>query len=201
MTPRLRAIRTWEDHRDATGHPGTHPTDARRSTCLAARPDLRFDLQGPLAEQLTRGKVAGCHLDPDLARAACRSGTEREAAFGQVGTAQRHIENEGVQDGDLFLFFGWFRAIEHRNGTWRYREHAPFVHRLFGWLQVREIVRTGVRSRSLLWKYPGPRAPPVWGRWDENNPVLLGDQCADDRRQDDTTPRGPARSRRTPRGS
>jgi len=29
--------------------------------------------------------------------------------FGQINAAQSHLENNNVKEGDLFLFFGWFR--------------------------------------------------------------------------------------------
>ena len=78
-----------------------------------------------------------CHLDPDL---AAESGPEVpgcQAAFGQVGAAQRHLDYELVGRGDLFLFFGWFCEVQQVEGTWRYR--------LLGWLQVGEVVRVGER--------------------------------------------------------
>jgi hypothetical protein len=52
-------------------------------------------------------KDARCHLDPDIRPGLVR----REGwmpAFGQVGAAETHLENQGVGMGDLFLFFGWF---------------------------------------------------------------------------------------------
>lgn len=55
------------------------------------------------------GGVGTVHLDPDL-QADCvsrRSGWR--PSFGQVGNAQSHLENQGVEVGDVFLFFGWFR--------------------------------------------------------------------------------------------
>ena len=89
---------------------------------------------GTLVEQLTRGRVparARCHLDPDLHVVAMDHDGAWQAAFGQVGAAQRHLEHEAVGAGDLFLFFGWFRKVEQIDGTWRYRRNAPSVHRLF----------------------------------------------------------------------
>ena len=110
---------------------------------------------GPIVECLTNGRVKGkhrCHLDPDLNADALARSPGWRPAFGQVEIAQRHLENQGVGPGDLFLFFGWFRAVEPGNGgTWRYVRNAPDVHRLFGWLQVSEVVPVGEnlsRARS-----------------------------------------------------
>ena len=48
-------------------------------------------------------------------------------AFGQVESAQSHLEKPRVSGpGDLFLFFGWFRAVERANGgSWKYVRNAP----------------------------------------------------------------------------
>ena len=99
---------------------------------------------GPIVRCLTKGRVNGqqrCHLDPDLNADALERLPGWRPAFGQVGRAQRHLENEGVGPGDLFLFFGWFRAVERANGgSWKYVRTAPKVHMLFGWLQVQEVL-------------------------------------------------------------
>ena len=99
---------------------------------------------GPIVESLTNRRVRGgdrCHLDPDLEADALKRSHGWRQAFGQVEAAQRHLENQGVGPGDLFLFFGWFRAVEPGNGgTWYYDRTAPHVHRLFGWLQISEVV-------------------------------------------------------------
>jgi hypothetical protein len=72
---------------------------------------------GSVISDLTRGRIPAkfrAHLDPDL----CRSSLDRlpnwRPLFGQAGQAQVHLDNHGVGAGDMFLFFGWFRRIEHR---------------------------------------------------------------------------------------
>ena len=46
-------------------------------------------------------------------------------AFGQVGAAQKHLEQQGVSVGDVFLFFGWFRdVIRNTDGRWKYNPRA-----------------------------------------------------------------------------
>lgn len=103
---------------------------------------------GPLVERLTEGRVRGdglCHLDPDLDPAALEDRPPGwRPAFGQVKSAQGHLARQGVGPGDLFLFFGWFRRVEPAaDGGWRYVDGSPHVHRLFGWLQVAEVVAVG----------------------------------------------------------
>lgn len=65
-----------------------------------------------------------CHYDPRL--------NQNVGIFGQANAAQTELDNNGVQKGDLFLFFGWFKDF-HRTGV--------NLHHLFGWLQIGKIIR------------------------------------------------------------
>ena len=104
---------------------------------------------GSLVEDLSKGRIAGkdyCHLDPDLDIGALPRHEDWRPALGQAGGAQGHLANQGVGPGDLFLFFGWFKQVEKVAGSWRYVSGAPDLHRIFGWLQVGEVltVRTNI---------------------------------------------------------
>jgi hypothetical protein len=108
---------------------------------------------GSLAADLTNGRcdaASTVHMDPDLCGSSL---AERPAgwmpAFGQVGAAQSHLEAQGVTTGDLFLFFGWFRCVEHLAGRWRFRPAAADLHVLFGWLQIGEVVRVLDATQAL----------------------------------------------------
>jgi hypothetical protein len=76
---------------------------------------------------------AGVHLDPDLRRELHRSIRKWRPLFGQCNAAAGHLSRQGVAEGDLFLFFGWFREIDEEK---RYRREADDQHVLWGWLQV-----------------------------------------------------------------
>ncbi len=52
--------------------------------------------------------------------------------FGQAGSSQGELDNSGVGQGDLFLFFGWFK---------QYFPKGPDLHHLFGWLQIETIIK------------------------------------------------------------
>lgn len=113
-----------------------------------------------LARALGRQVGGDCHLDPDLDAAAL---TQRPAgwrpAFGQVGAAQGHLRNQQVGQGDLFLFFGLFRAAEQDGADWRWA--GPTFHAVFGWLRVGEVVRgEAIRERPGLAGHP--HAAPGW---------------------------------------
>jgi hypothetical protein len=102
---------------------------------------------------LTRGAVnelTSVHVDPDLSRNALARRPAWRPAFGQVGAAQAHLANQGVQRGDVFLFFGWFRPVEQAGGAWRYVPGAQSFHSLFGWLQIDEVLAiSGEESDSI----------------------------------------------------
>ncbi|MEO8314995.1 MAG: hypothetical protein ABI645_09395 [Pseudomonadota bacterium] len=98
---------------------------------------------GDLITQLSEGKLGEgtlVHFDPDLDQAGRRRRKGWRPAFGQVGSAQSHLANQGVGISDLFLFFGWFRPAERYQNRWRYVPGAATFHALFGWLQVGAIV-------------------------------------------------------------
>ena len=80
------------------------------------------------------------HLDPDLCRNPSRCLPGWRPALGQTGAAQSHLAKQGVGPGDLFLFFGWFRAVEQADGRWRFRRGAPDLHHLFGWLEIDSVL-------------------------------------------------------------
>lgn len=111
-----------------------------------------------IVHDLSNGKISGStmvHMDPDLYEGNLARKPGWKAAFGQVGSAQGHLSNKGIDCGDLFLFFGWFRRVEQRNGTWVFQACAPDVHVLFGWLQVGEIIAAGSDPETMIsQKYP-----------------------------------------------
>lgn len=99
---------------------------------------------GTIVTELTGGRITGAdrgHLDPDLDARTCKRNPGWVPAFGQDGTAARHLDRQSVGVGDLFLFFGWFRQAERVGGILRFAKNAPNVHVLFGWLEVGRILR------------------------------------------------------------
>lgn len=99
---------------------------------------------GRLVPELTKGRVQphyGAHLDPDLVAGSARRQSGWRPIFGQANHEQRVLEREGVGPGDLFLYFGWFRQVEHHDGGIRYVRGAPDLHVLWGWLQIGTILK------------------------------------------------------------
>lgn len=103
-----------------------------------------------------------CHLDPDLdcSRHDLAKGKEFVAAFGQSGRALKVLQDAGVGEGDLFLFFGWFRHVmKDENGSYRYvRKGRSYegndLHLIWGYLQVGKILKTADEIRKTVPWHP-----------------------------------------------
>ncbi|WP_185464656.1 MULTISPECIES: hypothetical protein [unclassified Synechococcus] len=94
------------------------------------------------------------HLDPDLHRRKSKRKDGWRPALGQAQQAQSHLQSQGVGVGDVFLFFGWFRSVQLRNGRWRYAKGAPHLHVIFGWLEVGDVLPIATNRAECVRKYP-----------------------------------------------
>jgi len=133
---------------------------------------------GDLVESLTHGRIerqTRAHLDPDLYPSICTRPLAWRPLFGQDGAAQSHLANQGVGVGDLFLFFGWFRAVECIHGQHRFVKNAPDLHILYGWLQVGAVL-TGVQlaTEAPVWAATHPHC--VGGRGVRNTLYVASDR-------------------------
>lgn len=85
-----------------------------------------------------------CHLDPDLRRSYLKHRPEGwQRAFGQSRAAQGHLRKQGVGEGDVFLFFGWFKFTEYKNGKFQFVENPDYpngFHAIYGYLQVDDVI-------------------------------------------------------------
>ncbi|BAP87799.1 putative uncharacterized protein [Burkholderiales bacterium GJ-E10] len=97
-------------------------------------------------EALTRGRLSrdgASHLDPDLDLTVLPRRQGWRPAFGQTEGQLTHLMNCGVEPGDLFLFFGWFREVEEQpDGTLVKARIGQNRHVIFGWLQIGSIIVT-----------------------------------------------------------
>ncbi len=117
---------------------------------------------GDLVARLTRGRVRAdhrAHLDPDVRREARPRAAGWRPSLGQCGIAQGHLRKQGVGAGDVFLFWGLFRAVD--DGL---RWAGPPEHHIWGWLQVDEVVAVdrarAERAATLAWASDHPH----WNR-------------------------------------
>ena len=118
--------------------------------------DILFSLQG---RKKTDFSSISCHLDPDI-RSDVREKTiyDWKPAFGQMESAQGHLSNCCVNEGDLFLFFGWFQQTEYDSkGRLRYaRSKTDFykdseLHAVYGYMQVGKIITEPEEIKQYYW--------------------------------------------------
>lgn len=108
-----------------------------------------------------------CHFDPDLVFNALPdriSNHNWRGTLGQIKQAQKHLENQGVGVGDIFLFFGWFKEAEYVNNKLSYKKNSKYpngFNLIYGYLEIGEIIKTATQDTiSILKSYP----------WLENHP-------------------------------
>lgn len=94
---------------------------------------------GQLVQDLTGGKVRAddrCYPNPIL---------DKGGVLGLSEESQRRLAAHKIGKGDLFLFYGLFRAAELYRGSYRYVKDSAPHYRIFGWLEVGDARR--LRSR------------------------------------------------------
>lgn len=100
-----------------------------------------------------------CHLDPDLAYDVFARENGWRGIFGQIDRAQSHLENQEVQEGDLFLFFGWFRKTIMADRKLKFDPKDKFGrHIIYGYLQVDEIIQADDKTKLKRWMEYHPHA-------------------------------------------
>jgi len=83
-----------------------------------------------------------CHVDPDICHEILDRPIGWKPAFGQVDAAEGHLRNQGVNEGDLFIFFGRFCKTKYNDEKYAFcpdKNHD--FHALFGYLQIGRILR------------------------------------------------------------
>ena len=82
-----------------------------------------------------------CHLDPDIYRNIIERPNNWRPLFGQVNAAQCHLKKQEIKEGDLFLFFGWFKKTKYSKGKIIFDPNEPRggKHIIFGYFQIGDI--------------------------------------------------------------
>ena len=83
-----------------------------------------------------------CHLDPDLRKESIDRKKGWIPAFGQTGSSLTELRDYDIKVGDLFLFFGWFKETEYRNGRLQYKYKARDLHVIYGYMQIGNIIES-----------------------------------------------------------
>ena len=105
-----------------------------------------------------------CHLDPDLRKEVKGRENGWQPAFGQTGTALRHLRNKNVAVNDLFLFFGWFKETEVINDRLVYKKNAPDLHIIYGYMQIASIVEKELDIPQWLKDHPHSSYQELWAK-------------------------------------
>lgn len=95
-----------------------------------------------------------CHLDPDLRKDVKQRTTGWKPAFGQAEQSLSELWNNQFGEGDLFLFFGWFRETGFLNGRLVYKRNAPNIQLIYGYMQVESIIKAGDEIQGWLSTHP-----------------------------------------------
>ena len=116
-----------------------------------------------------------CHLDPDIYKFLKKRPKSWKPLFGQVGAAQSHLENQGVGEGDIFLFFGWFRKAKFIGGKLVFDPRDYDKHVIFGYFQIGGVVRASgdFLSRVPEWMKYHPHFKEARLRRVRNNTVYV----------------------------
>ena len=139
------------------GRPVSLPIPVRNPRSETTYGDLGL---GPIVERATRGRLTAadlCHNDPMFESGRC--------AFGQTGTAQSHLANQGVGVGDVFLFFGLFSQLDGGDPH----------HRIYGYFEVTDVAKLGISpTPSDQPRGFRRRHPHTIGQWNTNNTIYTG---------------------------
>lgn len=99
-----------------------------------------------------------CHVDPDLDQSRRINKIKGwEPAFGQIDSSASYLKNIGVEEGDLFLFFGNFHHVKKVNGHYKYVRRTGDFYKdkdlqvIWGYLQVGEIVTSPEEIKKISW--------------------------------------------------
>lgn len=112
-------------------------------------------------------KDCTCHLDPDLRKEVIARHKNWKPIFGQVSAAQTHLENNGVKEDDLFLFFGWFRNTIKKNGKIEFDpKDKNGRHILYGYMQIGEKITVNKSTNLKQWMEYHPH---IAGKHDRNS--------------------------------
>jgi hypothetical protein len=129
---------------------------------------------GDLVEDLTKGRIGSatsCHLDPDISEHLLARKPGWRGAIGQVGSAQSHLRKQSIGPGDLFLFWGLFREVTN-NRPWTFVGRPE--HRIFGWLQVGNVIHLGADGSQAVEHLPWlADHPHVRSGWSDQNTLYV----------------------------
>lgn len=130
---------------------------------------------GAIVSSLTRGKVPSghnAHLDPDLREESLERTAGWLPVLGQTASAQGHIRNNGIQEGDIFLYYGLFRDAVRTDGGYSWVPGTTARHVIWGWMEIdsiRPVADLDARERDVYGYHPH-----LSGNRGGNNTLYIG---------------------------
>lgn len=109
-----------------------------------------LQLMEELGMKIPENKI--CHFDPDLIRGAYNRAEKWNGIFGQQGAALSHLQNQEVEKGDIFLFFGSFKRTWLSDKLRYEKDHER--HIIFGYLVIGEIIEIEDESSVIYKDHP-----------------------------------------------
>ncbi|MBM2805318.1 MAG: hypothetical protein HW419_3211 [Deltaproteobacteria bacterium] len=123
---------------------------------------------GPIVSDLTGGRIGAtrrAHFDPDLNHLSLTRQNEWRPLFGQASAAQVHLENQNVEQDDIFLFYGLFRKVVEQGGRLKFDANEHAKHVIWGWLQIDRIIKVDSCDKNeLAWAMYHPHFNGISGR-------------------------------------
>ena len=117
-----------------------------------------YDLMKELAAEMRSGgkkikinETTRCHLDPDLCKDVLKRPEGWKPMFGQIDAAETHLENMGVKEDDVFLFFGTFRKTLFVNKKIVFDRNDPSKHIIFGYMQIGRLLKCNLEADVEKW--------------------------------------------------
>ena len=122
----------------------------------------------------------GAHLDPDLVKSTMPRRPNWQPSFGQIGAAAGHLRNQRVNEGDLFLFYGWFRHASEIGGRLQFSGGGNGFHAIFGYLCVGSVLAANGDAELPDWLTTHPHASPERMAKSTNTIYIASNQFSDE---------------------
>jgi len=91
-----------------------------------------------------------CHYDPMFINFE----NNTYMVLGQEGGNASHLINQDVKEGDIFLFWGWFKEVEKVNNKWYYKRNSPDIHLIWSYMEVEKRLIVKDNKEKILRDYP-----------------------------------------------
>ena len=138
------------------GRPVSLPIPDTKGIARTTYGDLGLGELAYAASRSAFGAESLCHHDPMFT-------PDGRCIFGQVGAAQTHLANQGVGQGDVFLFFGRFDGEGH-----------GAHHRIFGYFEVEQVIDLARCDDAMRAGYAALDHPHALGMHGSNDTLYVG---------------------------